>query len=160
MLASTKTGHGAAALAVIEEAVALHLRARAVVERLHQRPELTDACRGVLHDLARLGPRTVPQLARRRECSRQHVQVLVNRLVADGMAVLVDNPDHRRSCLVSLTAKGKEALEIMWRREAELIDDLPVESAVEEIEGAANVLRELRWLLEAVRLPSAKEDER
>ena len=39
---------------LIEEAVALHLRANAVVEHLHRRPELTNACRGVLRDLARL----------------------------------------------------------------------------------------------------------
>src|SRR5262249_56384041 len=89
-----RTPRGAALMAVIEEAAALHLRARAVVEQLHSRPELTNACRGVLRDLARLGPRTVPQLARRRECSRQHVQVLVNRLVADGLAEMVPNPHH------------------------------------------------------------------
>src|SRR5215831_6683621 len=115
-----RTLRGAALMAVIEEAAALHLRAQAVVEQLHRRPELTDACRGVLRDLARLGPRTVPQLARGRDCSRQHVQVLVNRLVADGMAELIANPDHRRSSLVELTEGGRAALEAMWRREAEL----------------------------------------
>src|SRR5262245_6032955 len=146
-------------MAVIEEAVALHLRANAVVELLHERPALTNACRGVLRDLARLGPRTVPQLARRRECSRQHVQVLVNRLVADGMAELMDNPDHRRSPLVSLTPAGRGALEAMWRREAELIDELPVGPAVEDLERAAGVLREVRRLLETVRLPAGQEDE-
>src|SRR5215472_15923776 len=142
MLDATRSRSGAAAMAVIEEAVALHLRANAVVERLHQRPELTSACRGVLRDLVRLGPRTVPQLARRRECSRQHVQVLVNRLVADGMAELVPNPDHQRSPLVSLTAAGRDALEAMWQREAGLIDELPVASAVEDLQRAADVLRE------------------
>src|SRR5205807_3589451 len=133
----TFTDRGTAVMAIIEEAVALHLRANVVVEHLHRRPELTNACRGVLRDLARLGPRTVPQLARRRDCSRQHVQVLVNRLVADGMAELIENPDHRRSHLVSLTAAGREALEAMWRREAELIEQLPVELGVDELDGAA-----------------------
>src|SRR5215470_19799987 len=146
---STRSRTGAAAMAVIEEAVALHLRANAVVERLHQRPELTNACRGVLRDLAWLGPRTVPQLARRRECSRQHVQVLVNRLAADGLAELVPNPDHRRSPLVRLTPVGKDTLEAMWRREADVIDELPPGLDVEELEGATRVLRELRRLLEA-----------
>src|SRR5262245_35804233 len=153
-----RTVHAAPVTAVIEEAAALHLRARAVAEQLHRRPELTDACRGVLRDLAQLGPRTVPQLARRRDCSRQHVQLLVNRLVADGMAELIDNPDHRRSRLVSLTGAGREALEAMWRREAELIEALPVALAAGQLQGAVDVLRELRRLLEAVRLPIAKED--
>jgi len=137
-------------MAVIEEAVALHLRAQAVVEQLHGRTELTSACRGVLRDLARLGPRTVPQLARRRECSRQHVQVLVNRLAAEGMAELVPNPDHRRSPLVRLTPSGKATLEAMWRREDDMISELPTALRVEEINGAARVLREMRELLEGL----------
>jgi DNA-binding MarR family transcriptional regulator len=147
-------------MAVIEEAVALHLRANAVVEQLHERPELTNACRGVLRDLVRLGPRSVPQLARRRDCSRQHVQVLVNRLVADGMAELAPNPDHRRSPLVSLTASGRDALEAMWRREAELIDQLPVESIAGDLQRAAEVLGQLRRLLEAATPRAIQEDER
>jgi len=148
MVEIARTQRGGAVLAVLEEAVALHLRAATVVEQLHRRPELTGACRGVLRDLARLGPHTVPQLARRRDCSRQHVQVLVKRLVADGMAELVDNPDHRRSPLVRLTPSGKDTLETMWRREAELIDELPAALAIEELEAACRVLRQLRRLLE------------
>lgn len=155
-----RTIRGAALMAVLEEAAALHLRANAVVEQLHGRPDLTNACRGVLRDLARLGPRTVPQLARRRECSRQHVQVLVNRLTADGMAELVPNPDHRRSPLVRLTPAGKDTLEAMWRREAEVIDELPPALDLEELEGATRVLRELRRLLEAGPRPGTKENER
>jgi len=148
MVELARTQRGGAVMAVLEEAVALHLRATTVVEQLHRRPELTGACRGVLRDLARLGPHTVPQLARRRDCSRQHVQVLVKRLVADGMAELVDNPDHRRSPLVRLTPSGKDTLETMWRREAELIDELPAALAIEELEAACRVLRQLRRLLE------------
>ena len=158
MLELARTGRGAAVMAVLEEAVALHLRANTVVERLHRRPELTSACRGVLRDLAHLGPHTVSQLARRRDCSRQHVQVLVNRLVADGLAELVENPDHRRSPLVRLTSQGKDTLETMWRREAELVDGLPAVLAVEELEGARRVLSELRRLLEPDPRPATKED--
>ena len=80
-------------------------------------------------------------------------------MVADGMADLAENPDHRRSPLVSLTAAGREALRVMWQREAELLDELPVESAVGRIQNAADVLRELRRLLEGVRPPAAKEEE-
>jgi len=145
-------------LAVIEEAVALHHQARSAVERLHRRPELTDACRGVLRDLARRGPRTVPQLARGRDCSRQHVQVLVNRLVADGMAEQIANPDHRRSSLVRLTEGGRAALEAMWRREAELAEELPLLSPRADLERAVGVMQELRRALEQA-LPAAEEGE-
>ena len=141
------TRDGTAVTQVLEGAVALHLRLRAVTDRLHGQPELTRVCRGVLQDLVRLGPRTVPQLARRRECSRQHLRVLVNRLVADGMAQLVPNPDHRRSHLVQLTDRGRETLEAMWSREARLVRELPITLSAEELDTAARVLRQLRELL-------------
>ncbi len=127
--------------------VALHLRLRAVTDQLHGRPELTAVCRGVLQDLARLGPRTVPQLARRRQCWRQHLQVLINRLVAERMAELVTNPDHRRSRLVRLTDRGRETLEAMWKREAELVEELPITLSHGELATTARALQELRQLL-------------
>ena len=147
MIVPADGGRSGAVMQLMEEAVALHLRLRAVTDRLHGRSELTTVCRGVLRDLARLGPRTVPQLARRRHCTRQHLQALINRLVADGMAELVTNPDHCRSRLVQLTDRGREAIEAMWTREAELTAALPITSSEDEVGTALRVLRELRELL-------------
>jgi len=132
---------------LLGEAVSLHLQLRSVTDNLHGRSELTSVCRGVLQDLARLGPRTVPQLARRRHCSRQHLQALINRLVTDGMAELLTNPDHRRSRLVQLTDRGRGAIEAMWRREEELVAALPVTFSETEVLAAVRVLQELKQLL-------------
>jgi DNA-binding MarR family transcriptional regulator len=143
---------GAALMAVAEQAAALHLRLRAMAEDLHRRPELTGACRGVLQELVRNGaPRTVPQLARARSCTRQHVQALVNRLCADGLAELVDNPDHRRSRLVRLTPAGRDVIEGMWAREAALIERLPVRASAAELASAARVLEQVRHAVEGAR---------
>ncbi len=62
---------------------------------------------GFLRSLALLGPLTVPQIARMRPTSRQRMQRLADELAADGLVRFVDNPKHRRSKLVQLTAKGK-----------------------------------------------------
>jgi DNA-binding MarR family transcriptional regulator len=150
---------GSAVMLLMEEAVALHLRLRSVTDQLHSRSELTSVCRGVLRDLARLGPRTVPQLARRRHCSRQHLQALINRLLAAGMAELVTNPDHRRSRLVRLTDQGRDTIETMWRREAELVAALPIMSSEHEVETAVRVLQELRQLLLAGSAASKEWDD-
>lgn len=138
----------AATMSVFEEAVALHLRLAAAVERLHGSTELTRACRGVLRDLASMGPRTVPQLARRRPVARQTIQQQVNQLVAAGMAELVDNPDHARSRLVALTPAGRAAVEEMWAEETRLVEALPVSTDLERLRRTAQTLRELRQLLE------------
>jgi DNA-binding MarR family transcriptional regulator len=139
-----------ATFAVLEEAVALHLRLQAAAEALHGRTELTRACRGVLRDLARLGPHTVPQLARRRPLTRQTVQEQVNRLAAAGLAELLPNPDHARSRLVRLTTAGREAVDEMEEQETELVSGLPPVASVEELERTVTVLRALRQQLEAI----------
>lgn len=48
-------------------------------------------------------PRTVAQIARLYELSRQRVLWHVQALIADGVVELVDNPEHRRAKLVKFT---------------------------------------------------------
>jgi hypothetical protein len=61
---------------------------------------------GFLRSLALLGPLTVPQIAEMRPTSRQRMQRLADELAAEGLVEFIDNPKHRRSKLVRLTAKG------------------------------------------------------
>jgi DNA-binding MarR family transcriptional regulator len=62
---------------------------------------------GFMRSLALLGPLTVPQIAQMRPTSRQRMQRLADELAAEGLVKFVDNPKHRRSKLVQLTAKGE-----------------------------------------------------
>ncbi len=61
---------------------------------------------GFMRSLALLGPLTVPQIAEMRPTSRQRMQRLADELAAEGLIRFIDNPRHRRSKLVQLTAKG------------------------------------------------------
>lgn len=56
------------------------------------------------------GPLTVPQVARRLGVSRQNIQRITDELVAEGLLVLADNPDHKTSPLLRLTPDGDEQL--------------------------------------------------
>ena len=146
----TCTGQGTleALMVLIDEAVALHLQLQVLTEELHGHSELSRACRGILRDLYRLGPRTVPQLARGRPVSRQNVLMLVNRLITEGMAESMRNPEHKRSYLVRLTPRGKTLLEEMWSRETELLNSLDLNLSSEDLQAAAHVLYRLREALE------------
>ena len=62
---------------------------------------------GFMRSLALLGPLTVPQIAQMRPTSRQRMQRLADELAAEGLVKFIDNPKHRRSKLVRLTAKGE-----------------------------------------------------
>ncbi len=85
---------------------------------------ITAGQRAVLDILLSRGQRTVPQVAREQGVSRQHVQVVVNGLLAAGLVECLDNPDHLRSPLVGLSGEGAKACEAMRRREARLLAEL------------------------------------
>ena len=92
--------------AVVDETIALFHCVRWVAEQIYGEDGRSTTRRGILRGLARYGPRTVPQLARSRSVTRQHIQEVVGRLVADGLVELVVNPSHARSRLVRITPRG------------------------------------------------------
>src|ERR1700709_1772992 len=54
---------------------------------------------------------SVPRIARRLGVSRQNVQRIANELDQAGLTRWQDNPDHRSSPLLILTAQGRHALD-------------------------------------------------
>jgi DNA-binding MarR family transcriptional regulator len=142
-------GSGKALAVLIEETVSLSRRLQAAVEELHGGEAPSGGRRALLRDLARLGPQTVPQLARSRSVTRQHVQALVNPLAKAGYVELAANPAHRRSRLVDLSQRGRELVSVMDRRESEALSALEVAAPGEELRRAADVLRSLRESLES-----------
>src|SRR5262245_35738926 len=53
-------------------------------------------------------PKTVAQIAREYELTRQGILWVVQSMVKDGVVELIRNPDHRRAKLVQYTHKGRE----------------------------------------------------
>jgi len=133
---------------LFDETVALFHRLRLTAEEIHGQGEASAGRRGVLRSLGRGGAQTVPQLARARPVSRQHIQVLVNALLGDGLVELRENPAHRRSRLVALTRKGALLLAAMEEREGRLLSRLAVPASARELDAAAAVLRKVRESLE------------
>ncbi|MFZ4238931.1 MarR family winged helix-turn-helix transcriptional regulator [Streptomyces murinus] len=63
-------------------------------------------------------PLPVARAARRLGITRQGVQRIANDLVRDGLAEYLDNPDHRTSPLLALTAVGHRTLDAITARAA------------------------------------------
>lgn len=121
---------------------------RATAESLHDDPDgLTAAHRGVLESLSRDGPRTVPALARARPVSRQHIQVLVNRLLDVGLVATEPNPAHERSQLIRLTPAGTKRFAAMQRRERRALGSAKIPVSEARMRAAAATLTELREFL-------------
>jgi DNA-binding MarR family transcriptional regulator len=55
-------------------------------------------------------PKTVPQIARRLGIARQNVQRVADLLIAEGLATLSPNPDHKTSPHLVLTEAGRVTL--------------------------------------------------
>src|SRR4029077_13051800 len=92
--------------------------------------------RGVLLVLGRNNGQTVPEIARARCTSRQNIQIVVNRLRAEGLASLTSNPTHKRSALVHLTEKGKNLFQQIELAEAKLLRDVLADLSQEELVSA------------------------
>ena len=113
-------------------------------ERLHKGEPVNLGMRAVLELLLHKGPSTVPQVARSRHVTRQHVQTLVNGLLDLQMVELHSNPEHRRSSLVSLTSAGRKVIERMLDREQRFLGKLALPSKAAEMKRATETLRNLR----------------
>lgn len=85
---------------------------------------LTAADRAVMEFLYPDVSLTVPDIARRYQVSRQHIQVTANRLLEEGLLVSNDNPQHKRSPLLQLSELGENTFAEIRRNEGALIDDL------------------------------------
>lgn len=116
-------------------------------ERLHEGERVTLGMRAVLEFLARNGPAAVPEIARRRQVTRQHVQALVNDLLELRLVTLDDNPAHRRSALVRLAPEGRKTIDRMQRRERRFFDDLELDAKPGDLRRAAATLSAVREAL-------------
>jgi DNA-binding MarR family transcriptional regulator len=129
---------------LVDEVRLLWNRLIQVGEELHAEEPITLGMRAVLEYLLRNGPSTVPDIARNRRVTRQHIQQLVNPLLERGLTTMTANPSHRRSGLVVLTADGEQTIRRIKKREAELYatSDFGVSDA--EMRRAAAALRSVR----------------
>ena len=136
---------------MINETVSLFHRLRIVADQIHHRGEMTGALRSILRSLDKLGEQTVPQMARARAVSRQHVQALVNQLIVERLVELAPNPAHKRSPLARLTQLGKKTVDAMNHNEASLLGKADLGVTEKELREAAETLRTVRAYFESER---------
>jgi DNA-binding MarR family transcriptional regulator len=98
---------------------------------------------GFLRSLAVLGPLTVPQIARMRPTSRQRMQRLADELAAEGLVSFIDNPKHRRSKRVQLTARGAARYREMDARLLAIASTMGAALSEADIRAATEVVRQL-----------------
>jgi DNA-binding MarR family transcriptional regulator len=115
--------------------------------RLKQRVDLPRAEHAVMDIIDRFGPITVPQISRERSTSRQNIQILIDRLEAEGRVELLGNPAHKRSALVRLTEKGRVSLREGAGARNDLLSELGSRLTESEVREAISALSKVRGAL-------------
>ena len=129
--------------AVIREVRRLFHRLANATHLLHQDLGVSTAQRAILEELADTGDRSVPDLARRKGVSRQHVQVVANELESAGLVEGVPNPAHQRSPLLRPTQAGQRTFDEMRSRENRLLEAVVMKLTSPHLPRVAHTLREI-----------------
>lgn len=116
-------------------------------ERLHADESVTLAMRAVLEFLHRNGSAAVPDIARQRRVTRQHIQVIVNDLLAASLVTLEANPRHKRSSLIALTPEGSATIARMRDRERHYFDAIDLGVTAAELDSSARTMAAIRKAL-------------
>lgn len=135
-------------------------RLRAAGEALHGDLGVNASLRAVMESLYENGDQTVPQIARAKSVSRQHIQVIVDALVSLRHVAVLANPAHKRSPLIALTARGRGTFEQMRRREADLLSALAADIDAGDADAALRALAALADALDSrIKRDASHDDE-
>lgn len=93
------------------------------------------------------GPRTVAQIARHYELTRQGVLWVVQAMRKDGLVELIRNPDHRSVKLVRPTETGRALYTEISRRQRRWVSELAASFGASELELGAALLDKLGRVL-------------
>jgi len=91
---------------------------RATADRLQSDLGVNASMAAVMEHLSESTGKTVPVIARSRGVSRQHIQLIVNKLSAAKLVLVRNNPADKRTSLVSLSARGQSLCAEIQRRQA------------------------------------------
>lgn len=123
-------------------------RLKSLAEQLHSDLGINPSMRAVMEALAAHGAQTVPDIARQKGVSRQHIQNIMNSLGDAGFAELIDNPAHKRSPLFALTGKGEAVFTEIRERETEPLRAIAKRISPGALDEARKLLGELNRQLE------------
>lgn len=93
-------------------------------------------------------PTPVAHVARIMGLTRQSVQQTADALANDGFITYTDNPHHRRAKLMSITPKGRKALDYVQQCQIAWANQVSEMLSLEALETAVIVLQQLEESLE------------
>lgn len=142
-----RTGEGEAFTSFVVEVATLGHFVTAAGETLARHGGQSLA-RWVVLDAIGERPLTVAQIGRARGMARQPVQRVADLLAEEGLASYVDNPQHRRARLLTLTPRGREVLDTITAQQAAWANAHGAKVGVNRLRRAHQLVAEMRTLIE------------
>lgn len=133
--------------AVFREVRTCFNQLKTLAERLHADLAVNPSMRAVMESLADGQPRTVPAIAANKGVSRQHIQTIMNSLLAADLVEASANPAHKRSPHFTLTAQGRSTFATIQAREQAPLQRVAAAVADEQLQRARIALHALNHLL-------------
>lgn len=84
---------------------------------------------------------TVPEIARSMGQSRQAVQRLANEMMLDGLLETLDNPNHQKAKLLSLTHKGQDTYDKVMEKQIPWVNSISNELEQSELDSVVLTLK-------------------
>lgn len=135
-------------------------RLDALEDALRRDAGITSAMLAVLEALHERGAQTVPQIARQRKVTRQHIQTVADRLLGRGFIIHQENPKDRRSPLLKLTEQGEAVYTQMEERELSMLIEVGRALDDHDVEVTLTTLNTLRAQLDRKRAERAIQNTR
>lgn len=134
--------------AVFSEVRTCFNQLKSLAEQLHSDLGINPSMRAVMETLSRHGQQTVPDIAKRKGVSRQHIQTIMNALVESSLVEVLDNPAHKRSPLHVMTGKGERAYAEICAREKTPLRTIAEQMSPKALADTREVLALLNTQLE------------
>ena len=104
---------------------------------------ISAAERAVMEFLSLGNKLSVPGIAEKYQVSRQHIQMNVNSLQDKGLVTTENNPKHRRSPLIKLTAKGEKLFEQISEKDLDAVSLMFRDVAVSDCKVCVRTLKSM-----------------
>ena len=96
-------------------------------------------------------PATVAHVARGLGLTRQAVQETADRMAREGLVRFLENPDHKRSRLMTPTDKARKALDYLRPRQVQFANLMGAPHSLEQLQATLTVLQRSRTTIETQR---------
>ncbi len=113
---------------------------KVMADDMHADLGITASMRAVLEAVCDTPRQTVPEIARAKGVSRQHIQVNVDALLAQSLVAVTANPSHARSAHIVPTPAGRKAFAQIRKREQLALDRMATGLSMSALIDASRTL--------------------